>query len=205
MNNIQTIQNLIPTAKILNVYCYGSQVYGTATQNSDYDFIVVGQNVKDHNQVDSFSGDISLHTYTPRMFQQHLDEHKISAMECFFLPESLVVRSLVPFTFKLDRSLLRKEISAKASNSWVKCKKKLTVENDFYIGVKSLFHSFRIVDFGLQIAKDGVIYDYSSANTLWEEIRYNYDNEQYDWNFYNNTFKSRHNQLMTEFRKYAEK
>jgi hypothetical protein len=36
--------------------------------------------------------------------------------------------------------------AAKASNSFVKAKKKIEVERDYYVGWKSLFHSLRILD-----------------------------------------------------------
>ena len=34
-----------------------------------------------------------------------------------------------------------------------------------------MFHSFRIVDYGIQIATEGRIVDYQSMNGLWEDIK----------------------------------
>lgn len=202
---LDIIQNLTPNATLRNVYSYGSQVYGTATLRSDRDFIVISDDLEDHKQIDSHTGDISIHSYKIATFQDMLDQHKIFALESYFLPSSFVLKDEVKFSFKLDKPLLRKEISAKSSNSWVKCKKKLEVEHDYYIAVKSLFHSFRIVNFGLQIATEGAIVNYHVANDIWEEIKTYYTARHLDWNFYNEKFKSRHNELMTEFRKHAEK
>ena len=99
---------------------------------------------------------------------------------------------------------MRKEISATVSNSWVKAKKKMADGED-YIAIKSLFHSFRIAYFGLQIAKTGAIYDYSEANHIWVEILKDYNFEAWSWEYYNDKYKKLHNALMTEFREYAPK
>jgi hypothetical protein len=105
------------------------------------------------------------------------------------------------FHFKLNNSLLRNEISAKSSNSWVKASKKLTVEkNSEYIGKKSLWHSLRIVIFGIQIATKGKIVDYTAANYLYNEI-INSGND--DWSYYKDKYQSVFNGLCTEFRKWC--
>ena len=185
--------------EIIAVYPYGSRVYGTASPQSDYDFIVVhdGASSNDAQQYDSRSKDLSVHTYHADSWQRHLVDHKIFAIEC---------HSLMPtdqFKFTLDKPALRKEISSKASNSWVKCKKKLTVEeNEYYIGIKSLFHSFRIPIFGIQIAAEGKVVDFAEANSIWNELR---DRHNATWDELKEEFQPRHNALMSVFRKYAEK
>lgn len=189
---------------VLAIYAYGSRVYGTQSETSDYDYIVVlddeaGES-KDAQQYDSHKGDLSVHTYLESSWESHLTNHKIFALEC---------NSMFPLgrkdTFKLDLPTLRKEISGKASNSWVKCKKKLTVEvGEEYIGIKSLFHSFRIPIFGIQIAQHGKVVDFSAANHIWDELKV-LDLKSITWEELNAKYKPLHNQLMTEFRKYAEK
>lgn len=208
MNNLNIIKKMLPDTMIHNIYCYGSRVYKTNKPTSDYDYIIVADGVKDHNQIDSYSKDISLHTYTPNTFQNLINDHKISALECLFLPEDYKIVNNLDFKFNLNKALLRKEISQKSNHSWVKAKKKLEIEKDYYIGLKSLFHSFRIVDFGIQIAKDKKITNYSSnfCLELWNEIlKYYIDEKNVDWFFYTEKFRYRHNQILTEFRKYAEK
>jgi hypothetical protein len=59
----------------------------------------------------------------------------------------------------------------KAGNSFAKAGKKLDVEKEHYKGKKSLFHSLRILMFGIQIAKAGRITNYGEANDLWKEIK----------------------------------
>lgn len=190
---------------ILNVYPYGSRVYGTYRDRSDYDYIIVAESANDTQQFDSHDGSISCHVYTPDHWQHLLNEHKIFALECQFLPSMDVYVNKRKYDFKLDRPTLRKEISSKSSNSWVKCKKKLEIEKELNIGLKSLFHSLRIPIFGKQIAKEGTIYDYTAANHFWERIETWALGGVVEWEFYKNVYQPIHNELLSDFRKYAEK
>lgn len=199
----------ISKQSIVAIYPYGSRVYGTATVMSDYDYIVVysGDTAVDGQQFDSVDKTISVHTYTVESWQHHLDAHRIFAIECHSMTPAYQSDKFMehPFTFTLDLPTLRKEISSKSSNSWVKCKKKLTVETgEEYIGIKSLFHSFRIPMFGIQIAKHGKVVDFTEANPIWEQLA-QLDFTSITWYELNATYKKSHNALMTKFRTHAEK
>ncbi len=193
-------------ANVVCIYPYGSRVYGNFHKNSDYDFIVIVKSKTSDQFSDNY---ININYYTVEEHQQRLDDHEISALECYFLPQKtldnisyLFEKPYPKFRFVLDLSKLRHSLSAKSSNSWVKCKKKLTIPVDFdlNIGRKSMFHSFRIIEFGIQIATHGKIVDYASCNDLYKEIM-NY----YEWDELFNVFKLRYNALLTEFRKLAVK
>jgi len=179
---------------VLYIYPYGSRVYGNFHKNSDYDYIVIVKKKTLEQFSDNF---ININFYTVAEHQQRLDDHEISALECYFLPEMED-----DFKFTLDLSKLRHSLSAKSSNSWVKCKKKLTIPQDFdlNIGRKSMFHSFRIIEFGIQIALHGEIVNYASCNDLYKEIM-----GYYEWTDLFDVFKLRYNALLTEFRKLAAK
>jgi hypothetical protein len=186
---------------VVAAYPYGSRVYGTARKNSDFDYIVVTKKKTNEQYSDSL---ININFYTPDEHQQRLNEHEISALECYFLPIHLELKEipLVPFTFKLDLSTLRHALSAKSSNSWVKAKKKLTVEKDYDLdlGRKSLFHSMRIIDYGMQIATHGRIVNYGSCNALFQEIM-----NCYTWTDMFDQYKERYNRMCSDFRVLAPK
>lgn len=207
---LQRIEKLtgLSQSQFAAVYPYGSRVYGTESPQSDYDYIVVasGKGVNDGQQYDSYDKTLSVHVYDSEHWQDLLDQHKIMAMECQFIRNSGYSPILEnrKFKFTLNKSVLRSEISAKASNSWVKCKKKLEVENDYYIGIKSLFHSFRIPYFGLQIAQTGEILYYHEANPLWNHDFKRLLISKPSWSWIKETYQQQHNKLLTEFRKYAE-
>jgi len=182
---------------ILAIYPYGSHVYGTNTINSDEDYIVV---VKDDisipNDTIKINEQIDMTIYNENSFIDKIKQHEISILECLFLPKGQTEYNInYSDYFVLDLSKLRSSLSAKASNSFVKAKKKIA-KGDFYIGRKSLWHSFRIIMFGIQIAKHRKIIDYTVANYLYDDIVNNKDKSKY---------LGLHNQLMTEFRTLAPK
>ena len=165
-------ENISNDENIINAYQYGSRVYGNHHDNSDYDFIFV-VNKKEESLLIQWK-EIDANIYSKEEFVEQIKSHEISVLECLFLPEEKVIKSSQSFLndFVLDKASLRNSVSQKASNSWVKGKKKFLIEKDFnpYIGKKSIWHSFRMLDFGTQIAKEGVIYDYSQSNHLYQDI-----------------------------------
>ncbi len=190
--------------EILMIYPYGSRVYKTNSELSDYDFIIVLNKEIREYALSSNDEKLNIHLYDTSGFQDQLNQHKISALECLFLPENLLLKNNHKFNFTLNKAKLRSSISEKASHSFVKAKKKFEIPayRDVYIAKKSLFHSLRIIDFGAQIAKYDKIIDYSSSNYLWDEIK---NNEAEDWDTYKNKYHELFNSKMTEFRKLAPK
>lgn len=167
-------------------------MYGTHKDNSDYDYIVINKTI---NNQEIKHPIVNIHLYTMEHFKEMIKEHKIQFMEIYSNND-------FDFQLNIDLSELRKEISSKSNNSWVKCKKKLNVEeNEYNIGIKSLFHSIRIIDFGIQIAQYGKIKDFSSMNYLWDEISKRY----WTWDDLKETYQSLYNGKMSEFRKLAPK
>ncbi len=189
----------IDDSNVINAYMYGSRVYGTSTDKSDYDYVFILKK-RDNEQFSDRL--ININFFTDEGHQQRLDEHEISALECQFLNKEFILKETKKYKFKLDISKLRHSLSRKASNSWVKCKKKLTVEIDYdlNLGRKSMFHSFRILDYGIQIAKNEKIIDYSSCNDLFKKIM-----EYYDWETLYSTFKGDHNLISIKFREVTQK
>jgi len=184
---------------------YGSRVYGTATEKSDYDFIAIDGSSREKKEFTFQNVNITL--YGKKAFYEELYKCEISALETWFLPKEvcpevteILHRWMQPVILDFK---LRASISHKASNSWVKAKKKLTVEKDYdpYIAKKSLFHSFRILNFGCQIAEAGKIYNYAGANAYWEAIK----DLPADWELWNNTFKKDWNNLHSAFKQLAPK
>lgn len=193
---------MTPEENIIAIVPYGSHVYGTQTEDSDYDFFVI---IKDGCKLDDghplLSGlNTDYNIWNETTFQLNLKYHEISFLEVFFTEP--VAGSLDQFSFELDLIALRHSVSEKSSNSWVKCKKKLTVEEgQELIGLKSMFHAFRMVDFAIQIAQHGQIFDFKHANHYWKQIK----TIGADWQKLNHIMKPQYNQLMTEFRKHAPK
>lgn len=189
----------IESIDIVGIYEYGSVLYGTNGVDSDIDIVAIINSDIPYQQYESESMDIHILS-TVEYFRQ-LSEHKIMALECYYQKSPILKYEC---EFSLSLPMLRKEISSVASNSWVKAKKKLTLpDEDNYIGVKSFFHSFRIIDFGIQIAKFGEI-DYESSVKTWENILSYYGTGKL-WADLEWKYKQLHLLQMSEFRKLAPK
>ena len=194
------ISSIFNSKEVLAVYPHGSQVYGTATKNSDFDYIVIVEDSA-YTQESFFIDNCDLHIFTKSEWIKKSEENDIDFCECFFLPKSQKIKEEFVPTFVIDKKKLRANFSRKASNSFVKCKKKLEVKEDFspYIGKKSLWHSFRILMFGIQILESGEITDYSCANFLYNEI---VNSDHIDWTFFKKKYQQLYKHYKSEFRKF---
>lgn len=197
--------------EVLGVFVYGSSVYGLPNPQ-DIDLIVV-KNADGGYQttIDIVGIKYDVSVYDKETFERELfNNHEISFLECLFLPRDKIIYvnqlwwKYIKDTFVLHKDILRRSISAKASNSYVKAKKKLTVEKDYdlYKGKKSLYHAMRIVKFGSQIAIYGKIVDYSVCNYLYYDIMSAYLDT---WEKLEKEFKPVYNSICSEFRKVAPK
>lgn len=144
---------------ILKTYSYGSRVYGCTTEKSDYDYIFVVETDDDDLEYSVVLKGFNATVYSEKKFIKRIQDHEINALECIFQDENDKYLKY----FKLDKEKLRRKFSAVASNSYVKCKKKLK-DGEVYTAKKSMFHSIRILNFGIQIAKYGKIVRYNCTN-----------------------------------------
>ena len=167
IEDILGVAKLHPT-RVFNIYLFGSRIYNTHTDNSDWDIIIVAKNSVESIEIKS---DLyNIHIYTPDKFKQDLDWHMPKNLECLFAPDWAKLKEDMKFDFNLNIPKLRHATSHVSSNSWVKSKKKLEVANEYNIGVKSLFHAIRIPMFSTQIVNFGEIRDFECANCVWNKI-----------------------------------
>lgn len=190
------IDKYLSDPNFLNIYRFGSHVYRTNSEVSDEDYVcIVGEKFPSH--------DINFHVYTKTEFQHFLNEHNIQMLECFFLPKEHKLKETVKVNFNLNLNKLRSSISTVSNGSWVKGKKKLIVQADHnkYLAIKSVFHSLRILDFGIQIAKNNKIIDYSSINYIWKDILdISKDKDYFElWDVIESKYKKEFNSLKSEF------
>ena len=187
---------------ILNKYPFGSRVYGTFTEDSDYDYIEV---------VDIYYPplDTNTHVFTISSFQAALDNHDITVLEAYFLPDEMIFIKELNFSFTLNKFKLRESISTISSNSFVKGKKKLTITGDYdkKLGIKSVFHSLRILDFGIQIATDGKIVDYTTSNWILNDLYLLTENLDgiKAWKAIEDKYKSLYNSRASKFKSLCPK
>lgn len=196
------IEDFLVDNNCVNIYPFGSRVYGSNNENSDYDYIVV---VKEK----VVSTDINVHIYTTQEFQHLLDNCEIQTLECVFAPKDFILKRWFEFDVNIDKSKLRVSISTISSNSWVKGKKKLIALGDYDLnaGLKSVFHSLRILDFGIQIALHGKIINLGSMNYVLFDIQKMSENYSHIelWNAIDTKYRPLYNSKNTEFKKLCPK
>lgn len=196
------VQNILKDA--LNIYHYGSYVYGTFQEGkSDMDFIVVLPN--EYNIESDFIEDNNCQysLYTLDQWENKLHNHDVDAIETYFLPDKYRIKETVHTIININPEKLRESFSRTASNSWVKCKKKLEVMESFNprIAKKSLWHSLRIIDFGTQIMLNGRIVNYGSMNHIYSQI-VDCPNDYYS--FYKARYQQCYNSMKTIFRQASD-
>lgn len=190
----------IHTSRVFNVYIFGSRVYKTSSNESDWDIIMVANNSVESTEIRR--GLYNIHVYTPDKFKADLDWHRINNLECIYAPDWAKLKETIKYDdFVVEPKKIRHAISHISSNSWVKCKKKLTVDDDYHTGIKSLFHSIRIPMFAIQIMQHGRITDFSCANHIWDNLK----RGRWSWEMIEDEFKLLHNSVLSEFRKTAPK
>jgi len=177
---------------ILNVYCYGSRVYGTDDEHSDDDFVVVHKGFSiensyndnkafNQNAISSEDGQIQVIRYSRSGFQAAIDNYEIGAIECLFLPENKIIQKDEKVVFSMrnfdkpsvnyEIKQMVKKIITKASNSWFLGNK--VIENGAHDSSrlekadKAFFHALRILKFGLQLKNHKKIVDFTEANQIW--------------------------------------
>lgn len=200
------------------MFNYGSLVY-EYKKAEDIDIICVFVGKIDFceqftiNDLNSPDKEIQITVYSEKSFLEKVHEHEISVLECLYLPKE---HKLVPVSyyletqlksFEVDKLMLRSSISKKASNSYVKAKKKLIVEQDFDIecSLKSLWHAIRILEFGTQLAKHGKIINYKSSNWYFPEILNDYNSSDCDWEYIHEVWKPLYNTAASTFREACPK
>lgn len=181
----------LPEWKILNIYLYGSRVYGTSHYDSDFDFLVLANSLDRDREIKN--GRYNIHIHTPDKFQDDLWVYNMVNLECVFAPEFARVQETIEYrkAFGFDPIKFKRSILKQSHNSWMKSKMKFR-EMDIERATKSLFHSMRILLFGIQLLDEGEIFDFSEANYYWEEIR---SVDEHRWNFFKEKFLPRKKDL----------
>lgn len=168
---------------------YGSQVYGNIHKDSDFDFLIITEDTT--LSMDFLPLNSNYQILSPQEYQNDLNNHDIRAIETYFYLWEYGINN---FKFTLNLLKLRHAISEKASHSFVKSKKKI-IQNDVFIGQKSLYHSLRILMFGIQIAKYGKIIDFAEANQYWQDII-----DTPNWECLKNKYQPIFNSLKSRFK-----
>jgi len=176
MKKEKILRELKIEGEVLNIYHYGSHVYGTNTPESDHDFIIVMKagildsgGFKDNaisNEDESIQGVV----YSRGGFQDAINNYEIGALECLFLHEDQILQAKWPYKLtKLVHKDMAKKIISRASNQWHIAKYQYT-DGEIGRAKKGIWHAMRILIFGIQLKENSVILDYGAANDIKKVI-----------------------------------
>ena len=177
-------------SRVINMYLYGSVIYGTTNENSDYDILIIAKTPWPEREIKV--NNYNIHILSMDRFMEGLKQHNIRNIECLFSPIKFISEGI---GYTVDIKGLRHSISHTVSNSWVKAKKKI-LQGDYYIGTKSLFHSLRISMFGKQLCEKNYINNWKCANYIWDELM----SKTWTWDELDNKYRILRNELSTDFR-----
>lgn len=211
------LRDFVDTMRRESIYMVerGSVVYGTVNAHSDIDVLVIVPDKYKDFLSEYEKGIFEYHTTHPDSsvevdeqyicqsdFQKLLDDYDVMAIETVCTSTEHTIhfngeKCKITYNRPFDKWKIRQSFSATASNSWAKAHKKMTVEKDLdmYRGMKSLFHSLRILMFANQICESGDIYDFKEATPLWWEI---YMHDNWGWNDFKTKYKPLYNKLRSK-------
>jgi hypothetical protein len=172
----QIIKELGIEEEIICIYSYGSQVYGTATMYSDYDYIIVAKNSMlnsggfKNNAVSNDTYTMQGTLYSRGGFQDAINNYEMPAMECLSLtPEQVLLRK---WPFKVQKwnndEMVKKVIERASASRYIADKQAKTGEfGEFKDRAKrGMYHALRILIFGEQLKEHQKIIDFTASNDL---------------------------------------
>jgi hypothetical protein len=227
--------------EILGIYIYGSRLWEVDNEDSDLDYVVIvsdDSKIWEHQVLDKFEEKghilkesiektIDLHILSESKYKELVNNADELGLSIYY-QNNPILEYNYNLDFENDETKLhnflvnlRKSFSTKANNSYVKSKKKLTVEerNDFnlLLSIKSIFHSIRILDFGYLIAKfeiekfknNKLIFDFSNLtnahNDKLDKMFVLFEDNNNDWDEIHKLIKPVFNEFSSTFKKIAPK
>jgi hypothetical protein len=163
--------------EIVNVYAYGSRIYGTHNTDSDHDYIVVFKAAMlpsgafKENAKSSEDRKIQIIPYSRGGFKAGLEQYDISCIECLYLPTNMVIQKKWPFKIeKINLKEFADKIISKVSASWHSAGLALS-DGHYYHAKKGYYHAIRIADFAMQLKTSNfTTIDFTTAKLYWNEI-----------------------------------
>ena len=185
---------------VIAIYPYGSQIYGTATESSDHDYIIVMKGAMldngafKNNAISNEDYTIQGTVYSRGGFLDAINRYDIVALECLSLDESQVVVKKWPFKVtNWHNKEMIKQIIRKASDS--RHYSNMASKNgDGEHALKSMFHALRILQFGLQLKEHQKIVNFQECNELYKDMK-KISPENFDSRKYFRTFDELANKL----------
>ena len=188
----------LDTDEVLNVFVYGSRVYGTNTLESDWDLLIIINNDSLFIPDQLLINNQDLTIISLQQIKIDISNNNIQRLELLWAPPpSILINkiNLLDF-FVLDLNALRISVATVSTKCLAYAKILWLRENDIKKGKKNLFHCIRYVCFGIQIAINGMITNYTEANQYFNQI---FEDQSTEWKHYNDIYGKKAKDLYKYF------
>eukprot|EP01080_Neovahlkampfia_damariscottae_P010842 gene10842-3462_t len=201
---------VLKETKLLNVYLFGSRLFGTATEKSDFDFLVVCDDYDGNFILNSKENEtpVDLNIISSKKFKEKILNYSYHELITIWFPKEYVYLEKYPaidlIENQIEISQLRTTLSLQAKQVWERAKEKFKESKDFQKGRKGIIHSLRIFEFGSQIAVNGYISNFCVLEDEFNLMFGKYKDEE-DWDKINSIFRKMYLHKHEEFKKNAPK
>lgn len=171
--------------EIIAIYPYGSRVYGTASEYSDHDYVLVAKNsILDsgsfkNNAVSNKDYTIQGTLYSRGGFTDAINNYDMPAMECLSLaPEQIVLKK---WPFKIQRwntnEMVKKVIEKASASRHIADQQAKSGSEDR--AKRGMYHALRILMFGNQLKEHQRIVNFTESNELHRKMM-DIEDEEFD-------------------------
>lgn len=166
-------------SNVLNIYIVGSHLWETCRSSSDWDLVIVVNELLSVKPLNHHKGNIEAFIISKKDYVEQINKHSFQLLLTVWLPRIFVVKELFdPRTvFCLSLESLISALSQHKERDFRIAQKHFLKDNRSKAR-KILIHCIRYVDLGVQVKTGGQITDYTSTNTYREEIL---DNHCKEW------------------------
>mgnify|MGYP000901063296 CR=1 FL=1 len=172
INKIISITGLDNSA-IRNIYLYGSRVYGTNHQNSDFDVRIVADINTPERSVNS--GNYQIKIYSLNRFQEGIAKNEFPFVEFQFFPEWAKIRETSPYMAPIVNQRVKYSAIDYLNYHLELIKRGFNNSKDLYVLSKNLFHAIRVLVFAGELISTGTIADITIAKPYYDDIfRHNF-------------------------------
>lgn len=200
---------------LLNVYLFGSRLYGVATPDADYDLICIVEGEYFHgakqyeetrhlggaNEPTAATGtlEVTLNLYHIQFFRGLLERNMINSLMCLCMPRECAWLERWPLPAMEDVlrvPALQKAVLMDSSHNLAKAKR-LWFEGDTRKSKKNIVHGLRYLHYALQLADYGRITDYTTGNVYWRDIM---SSASENWDDYERVYKPIYQTMMHQLK-----
>lgn len=190
--------------RIKKVCQFGSRVWGSLSNKSDWDFFVVIEDYDGpvHLELDLslVDCDVDISAYSEEKWNELLAAHDMLILVCDYLPPPFVWKNTCESRSKISLKTLVRGVSKEMSTCLSLSNIHFVKNGDKRTGIKNFVHATRYLAFGTQLATQGRLTNLGASNaTLQTALQTLAENPTADYEFFSQIYKPIITQRTKEF------